>query len=505
MTVSGAAVPGRTGHRGLNSDPGRSAATGIRQRTDQPSGDRGQSSSTEGPRTAETKVAENYCAVTIVCGVRQLDLALPTTLCCADLLPGLLRLMLTDEEPALAQAWVLAPIGRSSLSGSETLADAGVLVGEVLMLRPHNVSREVDSLAATTRDRIEDAMSGEGRFWGPTVARRFANWATLIIVAALLLPTATLPTGPVPAALAATVAGIVAMTAIFYYHRSEKYCAAVGLGLGCVWAALAGVTAFHSWAGAEPVDGPAADLTMLMVALGSALLLAGCVAAGYPAALVLTTALLVVGVACAALVIAVNAGAKVVDASCVGSLMAVLLLGALPRVALATGGFTGGEPSADSADPDDRIGRADRVLIGCLAGASVFAAGAVAPAALSGEEGPRLLAAGIGLLILLRSRSYSQTRHVFTPRVGGLFVFGVVWLGSYLNVVLPRAMLIVGTAVAVTTWAVGFDVLDRGSSPVGRARRARFLDLAEQALVVALIVAVAWVVALDDWVVSVMG
>ena len=145
------------------------------------------------------------------------------------------------------------------------------------------------------------------------------------------------------------------------------------------------------------------------------------------------------------------------------------------------------------------------MLIGCLIGVSTVAVGAAIPAALSSAPGSRLLAVGIGLLLLLRSRAFSQTRHVIAPRVGALLVLGVGWLGLYRDGAAPKSVLIVGAAVAVAVLVIAFDVLGRGSSAVGLARRGRFLDLAEQALVVVLIVLLAWVVVLADWVVAVIG
>ena len=154
---------------------------------------------------------------------------------------------------------------------------------------------------------------------------------------------------------------------------------------------------------------------------------------------------------------------------------------------------------------DGRIDRGDRVLIGCLVGVSTVAVLAAIPGALSSAAGPRLLAVGIGLLLLLRSRAYTQTRHVIAPRVGALLMFAVGWLGLYRDVAAPKSALIVGAAVAVAVVVIAFDVLGRTSSAVGLARRGRFLDLSEQALVVVLIVVLAWVVVLADWVLAVIG
>lgn len=457
-----------------------------------------------------------YCAVTVVCGHRRLDLALPTAVCCADLLPVLLRLLLTDEAPAVSQPWVLTQIGRDPLTGSETLAEAGVLAGDLLVLEQRTVYQQADSAVMMTRDRIEDVVNGQERFWVQRTSRSVARWAALSTGALLLLPAATLPVGPGSAAMAATVALVVAMTAVLSDRRSENVCAAVGLSLGCVWAAVAGAVAFQGWAavqGRSATDsvtdaaiGATTQTTLLtlLAATGSALLLAGCAAASYPAALIHTAALLVVGIAGAGLFIAVNAGASLIDAADGAALLAVLLLGGLPRLALAAGGLTGSDPRRESADLDPRITRADRILIGCLTGVSIVAAAAVIPGALSSTGGHWGLAVGIGLLLLLRSRAYSQTRHVLPPRVGGFLVLGIVWLGVYRNDTVPHPVLIVGAAAAVAAWAVVLDVL-RPPSPVGLARRGRLLDLAEQLLVVAQIVLTAWVIVLADWVTSVIG
>src|SRR4029079_17502581 len=104
--------------------------------------------------------------------------------------------------------------------------------------------------------------------------------------------------------------GIGAMPAALAGRGCEKVCAAVGLALGCLWAAFAGVAAFQGWAAAVPLTGAAAGVLTLLVGTGSALLLAGCAAVGHRAALAHLMSLLVVGIACAGMVAAVNAGAS---------------------------------------------------------------------------------------------------------------------------------------------------------------------------------------------------
>ena len=184
-----------------------------------------------------------YCAVTIVCGHRQLDVALPTAVCLQDLLPGLLRLLLPDEasleeQPTEAHPWVLTPIGRRPLTGSETLSEAGILVGDVLVLEQRPVVQPADSAILMTRDRIEDVVNGQAaRFWGTRAARGLAQWIALLTGGVLLIPAVNMRAGPVVALMAATVAVVVTMTAVLSGHRSKKASAAVGshsrLPVGC--------------------------------------------------------------------------------------------------------------------------------------------------------------------------------------------------------------------------------------------------------------------------------
>ncbi len=318
MVVGGAAGSGRAGIGRRAGDPAGPGGGGIVRRDRDPSGDNGPPGAQRKARSDRSSHApaadarrndahaadlhrperpESYCPVTIVCGPRLLDLALPTAVCCADLLPGLLRLMLPDDAPAVAHPWVLVPIGGNPLSGSETLSEAGILAGDLLALEQRPAFPQADSAKVMTRDRIEDVVNGRDRFWGPPASRSFAHWAALLTWAVLLLPAANLPAGPVLAAMSATVALIVAMTAVLSDRRSEKLCAAVGLVLGCIWAALGGAAAFLGWAAVAPLTGAGAGSMTLMVAMGAALLLAGCAAGSYPAALIHTTSLLVVSIA----------------------------------------------------------------------------------------------------------------------------------------------------------------------------------------------------------------
>ena len=311
------------------------------------------------------------------------------------------------------------------------------------------------------RDRIEDVVNGGGHFWGPGSVRGFAHWAAVVTAAVLLIPTTNRPAGYPTAAMASTVAILVAMTAVLSDRRSEKACAAVGVVVGCGWAAVAGAHAVQGWSWSSgqmsPAEGPVAPV----VAVGAALLLAACAALGYPTALVHSTALLVVLLSAAVYAAAVSGGAATVDTACVAAVVAVLALGGLPRLALACGGLTGVDRSQEAAEIDHRITKADRVLLGCLIGVSLVAAGGAIPAALAGAPHSRLVALGIGLLLFLRSRAYSRTPHVLPLRIGGALVFAALWLGP----VPGRFDAATGADHRRCRWNGGRDRADRGARP----------------------------------------
>jgi len=386
------------------------------------------------------------------------------------------------------------------------LAGAAVLAGDILELRQRSTPDPAGSPVLDTRDRIEDVVNGHGRFWNPRASYGLAHWTALLAGGALLIPAARLPGGLPAAGLAATVAVIVTMTAVLAGRRSEKVCAAVGVAIGCGWAAFVGWQLCQGWllTGAAGLTGPAVLPVTLAVASGCALLLAGGAAVTYPAALVHACALLVVGVGCAVVTLAARMGGSFNETACVAALSAVLVIGGLPRVALAIGGLSG-EARSSAADLDARITRADRVLLGCLIGVGMVAAGGAIPAALIGDGWLRLLATGIGLLLLLRSRAFSRTPQVLAARIAGMLVIGCLWVGVYRGDPQLQAVLILGAALSTAALTIGAAVTSPAGSPVGRARAGRTLDLAEQLLVVALIVLAAGVSGLFDWVSSVIG
>ena len=156
-------------------------------------------------------------------------------------------------------------------------------------------------------------------------------------------------------------------------------------------------------------------------------------------------------------------------------------------------------------EADRRIVRADRLLTGCIAGVCAVAVIGGLPAALSADGWCRLLAAGIGLLLLLRARAFTRVQHVICPLSAGLVVLAGSWSAWFVSTP-PRLQppLILGAAAVAAVIAAAAAMRSAGSA-VGRARTGRLLNAAEQVLVVAVIVLAAGVLGLFPWMSAVLG
>lgn len=465
---------------------------------------------------------ESHRAVTVACGRRRLDVALPAAVPVTDLLPALLRLVDADPAPGPDRRWALSPIGRPALGAADTLDLAGVLVGEVLILSP--VAAATSAPPASLRDQVEDLVQVLDRAWTARTSARFLLWTTTA-GAALLAPASCLIDGAV-IALQVTVALLLTATAMAV-SRVEKTGAATCLAVACGWAALAG------WA-ASAASGPVAGSVGAAVA---ALLTAGLAVPLYPGAAGHCAAFAVATAGAGAAAIAVAAGAPPTQVAIALALAAVLVIGVVPRVALAVTGVatagapdparpSAGEPGPFGAGlPASRFTLADRVLTGSLIGLSLVALIAAIPAAVAGDVGNRLFAAGIGLLLLLRSRVFSQVPHLLAERVAGVLLLGAVGVGWYLTnpgalgllLLLPITAGAAAAAVAGLgrhAWPLGQSgagplgqsgAVSSGAAAVSRARAARLLDLAEQLLVVAVVVFASGLLGLFDWIAVALG
>src|SRR4051812_47936662 len=107
------------------------------------------------------QVLTAYSRVTVVSGARKVDLALPSALPVADVVPQVLRYCVPDGEQQRPTAFTLARLGGLPLSLNQTLAEAGVLDGEVLELRSDGASVR-PALVEDVRDALEDSVDAAG-------------------------------------------------------------------------------------------------------------------------------------------------------------------------------------------------------------------------------------------------------------------------------------------------------------------------------------------------------
>jgi hypothetical protein len=139
-----------------------------------------------------------------------------------------------------------------------------------------------------------------------------------------------------------------------------------------------------------------------------------------------------------------------------------------------------------------------------LTGLSAVVLAGCGPAVVSGQGGQRLLAAGIGVELLLRSRTLSQNHHLLAPRIAGLLIIAAVIAGWSIGLPLGPALLlpaalVTGVLVLVAVFLVPI------LSPVSRARAGRLMDQADRLLAVLLVVLCAGSFGLFDAITSFVG
>jgi len=186
----------------------------------------------------------------------------------------------------------------------------------------------------------------------------------------------------------------------------------------------------------------------------------------------------------------------------------VLLVGVLPRTSLTVGGLAGadyrvrnfGLVTADELAA--RIRQSTALLHGGIAGVSVagLAVGLVLTAGTSTWD--RLLGLCVGLALVLRSRVFSRVPHILPLRAAGLVVLVAQALRAMREGPGAGPGLVVLAALLATVLVVLSAV---PLSDVARARFKQVLNVAEMAVVVALVAMAAGALGIYHWVGQVTG
>jgi len=452
--------------------------------------------------------------VTIVAPQTRVDLALPTDVPFADMLPILLRYAgegLADD-PNARDGWTLSRLGGVTLDSSRTPSQLEVRDGEMLYLRPRRA--EVPELAFDdVVDAVATATLERAGRWKPATTRFFG--VTLGVVSLVGAATAVLFAGPpqltsglfaLGAASALLIAALVASRA-FGQSRLGVVFAMVALGYAGVGGLLVG-------AGEQPVTGLSSPHLLLA---GASLLIAtsiATVAVADAGPLFLGT-----GVCVGALIIGAGicftTGAPAASGAAIVAAISFAWLPALPMVAYRLARMpipsvpTGPEDlktdteTVDGARVLAQSERADAYLAALLGALAVIGTGCGLVVASAGLPGV-LLATVLGLLMLARARWFISRRQRLPLLIAGTLTLAatiaeVYLVGSYLErlVVVPGLL----TLIAAVGLVVGLAAAERRPSPLA----GRVLDIVEVLLIVAIVPLAAWASGLYGWVRTLRG
>ncbi|MFB7054895.1 type VII secretion integral membrane protein EccD [Streptomyces vinaceus] len=455
---------------------------------------------------SDTTVA-GLCRLTVRAPARTVDLAVPSDVPVADLLPTVLRY--ASEEAAVLEeegldhgGWVLQRLGGKPLEEEGSLEALGIRDGEVLFLRPLRdalpdvrLDDLVDGIANVTRDRLHG--------WTPAAGRRLllGAAATALFLGLVLL---AWPGGSSDTRIAAASAGGLLLLA-------GAASAARAVGDSAAAATLGFLAALHlALAGwlvpGGDIAGPAAHHV-----LGARLMAAGAAgAAGAVLALAATavTPPFFLATALAAIASAL-AGAlmNTLDVAVDGAVAALAVLLALsgpfvPGIAFRLSGMRMPALPADAAQLQEGIepyqGRdvatrteiAGGWMTALYAATGAVCAAALAPLALHPDLPEALTAAVLSLLLLSHGRGLVSVPQRLALVVPGLW--GAVLLGATAGAEAGpagRPLLLAGVFAAAAVLAVAsWTVPGRRLLPYwGRAA-----ELLHSALAIALIPLALW-------------
>jgi len=440
-----------------------------------------------------------YSRITLVNGTRRVDLALPSALPLADVMPQLLRFSVTDERVDSPAAWNLGRLGGPNLNPMTSLGEAGVVDGEVLELR---ATAEVipPAYIEDVRDAVEDAVDESGRQWRPETTVSFALLvAASGLTAAILLPEARRVHDGWALATAVLATTLAVLGGWWAGHRGHRLAAPVVLAVGTLWGGVAG------WLAAAYVDWPVSG------ALGAALAGGLVVAALARVCSAQATAHL------AAFAVLAAAGAVVAAPGLAGSdpmvgfrldaVLAVVAAGVLPRLSLTVGGLAAADYKVRNfglirrIDLADRFRRSSAILHGSLLAIAVVGA-ASGYLLAAGPPWDRFLGLTVGLGLALRSRVFSRIPHIVPLRVAGLFVLVALGLRYVYELPALRPWTVL---LAVAAAAVGIVLSAVPLSEVTRARVKQLLNVVEMIVVVAMVGLAVGALGVYDWIASVSG
>ncbi|WBC13694.1 type VII secretion integral membrane protein EccD [Micromonospora sp. WMMA1998] len=450
--------------------------------------------------------------ITIVAPRTRMDLALPSDVPLADLLPTLLRYAGEDlaDEGVRHGGWSLSRLGGQPLDGGRTAAQLGVRDGEVLYFNPRAATAPeivfddvVDAVATSTTQRAGAWQVGTTRSFAVLLAG--STLAAGAVVA--------LFTGPpqLPGALAALVVAVALLVGAAVLSRAagDSRTGAVLALVGVGYAAVGGLLVLAGDRSLDDLAGPHVLLAATAVVVFGAV---AALAVGDRLPLFLGA----VGVGAAVGLGAVLSLAFGIGAAASAAVVATVAFGALPALPMLAYRLarlpvpsipTGPEDlktDTESVDGPSVLRdseRADGFLTGLLWTVSLLVLGGEVVLALDGRLPAVLLCLVLALLSLLRARPFLGRGQRTPVLLAGTVGLGLTALAVFAAGSTPvRLGLVLGglTVVAVISLVYGLTVAGKRISPVW----GRTLDIVEILLIVALVPLAVWVCGMYGWIVN---
>lgn len=440
-----------------------------------------------GSEQNQDDLGSGFCRVSIAAPGTRVDLALPMSVPLVGLLPSIVTF--AEQDVAALHSWALSRVDGTPLDPAAALATTGVREGELLLLHPAH-----DAAGEPLYDDVVEVLgeSAAGTGWSTRDTRVTAG--ALCAIAVLGALWAAVNTGGLLAGiLTAVLAGLLLAGGAALAHAADDRAAGTMLAvLAAVVGAAAGVVLLGPPVGAAHVL-LAAGIVVLVAAAAPPLLGSGdsvFIAIGLAGLLGLLAALLVLivptGPARAMAVIAPLALALTTVMPALALRLSRIPRPPLPRTAADLADVPG---QLDLDLVQHRVRRARSLLSGLIIGCHVStAAGIVVLTADTTTPWPCVLAAMLGLLLLLRARLFRRRLQVAAPVVAaavalavGALTAGGTWAGSapiLLGAVAPVALVLAAVAGTVGIKA--------GGGPLN-PRLARTLDTLETLLLLALV------------------
>lgn len=451
--------------------------------------------------------------VTIVAPKTRIDLALPSDVAFADLLPTILRHAGRElaDDPAASRGWALSQAGAPPLDPDKSPKQLEIRDGEMLYLRPSGdefpepiFDDVIDAVATATHNRA-------GR-WKPSTTRTFGlvlGIISLIIGAAMVLFAGPphLPSALVGLGVAVVLLGVA--TVLSRAFGDSRTGAIFGI-LALCYLGVSGLILLAGDRSLTNLAAPHVLISATAILLGSAIAIVGIadLVSVFLGTFVTATGL------CLGALLCITLGASPAAAAAAVATLGYALIPSLPMFSFRLAGLPipsiPSTPEQMRTDNETVAGarvlalseRSDHILGGLLGAIAVLGVGAGGMTATTGGRAGGVFALVTGLFLMARARWFISRRQRLPLLIAGAVILGVVLVGVFAGAsAVTRLSAGLGCVVLVAAISVGFALAS------SRGRRSpvlgRMLDLAEMVLVLAIIPLAVWVCGLYEWVRSI--